>query len=460
MSTTVPLADHPAIQQLSSAASLEARRAALSRLVEDYPGKTLAAEESIRKAFVGLGDEKASPEDRLANVAFMLAFVSKAREFRKLSEGPLRRLLVGAPAPMGSIEDAKSQLTLAAFLAQKRLPWLAEYLSSEAVRVEIHEKSRAAAVLGVFRNSTTWTDALSLLHAALRSVLKRPGIADHDAMKVVHGVLVASRTSIEKTPVEGGAALASTLASLIEETRSVQLAGERDLGLRVLVGAEVAGIANTVTALQPAYLADRALFAAVVQAKGLAAQGKTSPLFVKHALALMTRLKNAISLCVRHGIADVDVFSNLEKIAGSREAALKYTKAIARERQIPSAAVQSWLVEGELFEDKSDALSETDDHAIGVLMLRAKEYQANRDRGTSQQVAAALAVEAVAVARRRRLEMVGAPGDVVDYDPVSHRLTGEAKSVGGKVTIVVPAIVKNREHGGSTVVVPAVVRRS
>jgi hypothetical protein len=449
--------DSDELALLRDAVEPGALRAALMRLASQYPGKALVANDMVSKAIARLGDETAHGDERLQTLLFLLDLRGKSKELAKPIEAASKRLLQAPLPPFASLADAQTQKVFAAFLSLRKVPWLSEYLARAAVSAPGNQKIRAILVAGLCRNAGTCSGVLAQLIGPLRELTTSPQIQDKEAMQRLRIILEALKTSVLKSALVVDAASAATLFELVSVAKGASFAGDRDAGERTWVGVHAAAVANVTAAKRPALLADRALAGAVVDALALTVSSRSAGAAKKQIEELTGRMASAVELCARQGAAARDVFFNLESLCGSREQALRITRGIAANMPGLREDLDRWLWEGELPTGQGES-SASDDHAIAVLLLRVMEQQSEPAESRKAELASSVAVEALAVARKRGLEIAGSPGDEVPFDPLQHQLAAQGGGKGGKVRIVVPAVIKRRGDGKFSVILPAVVR--
>jgi len=447
------LQDDQAYKVLQTTAEWSERRGALIDLVSRFPAKTLADDAGISRAIAVLGAEKESPQVRIHNIAALGLIQKKGKEFKKTVEQSLKRVLVDPLPPLSELPDPASRTMAGGLIAQRKLGWGADYLGRECFSSETPEKLRPTLVVGLVRNSDNWASALKSMGEGIRILVGEGSLNDKERMKRIQVALGTFRSTIDKgaakPPGEFGEAARSIFALLAGAPTT-----DRSAEARMSVMAEAMALANSATAAHPLLMIDGKLLEGLDLIRGFAGKAKESALLAKSRAQLMERIAELLGLIALHGATDVNLLRALERLAGSRDGALRYTKPLARNMQGLSERMQEWLREGET--PAEGGLSDADDHALGLLLLRAKESEDLSDRPQNS-VVQALIVDARAVAKRRGLELLGSKGEVAIFDPQLHRLP-DVNQRAEKVEITLPGVVRRRTDGGTEIILQAVAK--
>ena len=324
MSEPTPISESQELRELEIATDSKLRREILSKLVKRLPAKALVTEPAVRRAVMSLGanTESGTPADRLQELSLIVQLASKAKEFRRFSEVPLKRLLALPPAALSVLEDQEARFQVASFLSQTRALWIADYLASETANRSTPIKLRSVTALGLFRNVQSWTEAIHELSLQLKLVFESPEADFSDLEFLLCSVFIAVRIAMEKAAIEPGSEFGKSLLEIVEflARRPDRSGQDEKTGARLVV--ELAELVNRATSMRPILVTDKALLIAPMRVRQLI--GKTTwPTPAKKPVgALMTRLCDAIAIGVRHGVIDKDLFASLEALAGSRDAAL------------------------------------------------------------------------------------------------------------------------------------------
>lgn len=101
--------------------------------------------------------------------------------------------------------------------------------------------------------------------------------------------------------------------------------------------------------------------------------------------------------------------------------------------------------------------------ALAPILLDAIQAEASLKSGSSEDLADSLrrlSTRIKAIASQRGLEVVGQPGDVVEYSPSAHESRSGNTPAEPRVRIVRPMVVRRRQDGGQDILVKALVVES
>lgn len=437
MTESAPPSD--AIQALIAATEYGSRLDALARVLNEYQPAVLREESSLPKAIVAFGRDgsTATPEQRVRAIFLLMELYKLGKETKKLAHAQLRLLLEDAPADLATVENSKRQAQLCALIVAQRRDWVTDYVATNALEPRLPEKVRLALLTGLFQKSSTWEEAFTKLSSAAGA--SSMPISNHAALPPA--IMAGARAALSKSPAPPGNGLLGSIKALVS-TLSASLVSDRANPMRGKFASEMVLLMDFLSARRPSLLALPGVIDLLLGSRALAPKGKISGAAMLAWENVVARLADGILILAGKGIPPFEQFALLERMTGSREAALRHTKpyaaAIAKNQ-----AIATLLTEGYLPEQPNTALGNSDDTALATVLLRAVELLVALDKpGATADYAKALAVEAESLAKRRRLVVDGERGQVVPYSPLKHRLSKSADAPPESVRILVPGVLR------------------
>lgn len=400
--------------------------------------------------------ERAAHGDQRLEAAAALGRILRAVKARS---GSLSQALADALAePLPSLvgwADAEERLFVARVLERVRPPWTAPYIAQFLIRDDTSAKAREVL-------SSLLVEMTGSIGAALTVLLDAGNISDlrdydFERRARLLRLTLGSLRSTMSLSVEVGSDAAARLGDLVD-LFAPRVDATQDRKTRIETARETLGFLALIlrgglgASFQPeSYRPLRSVRAWFAPARW--------PDELRHEIdATVGRLSEAIeALCMR-GAPDDGLFRALEDIVG-RQAALDVTRAILAKRPGMPESAHSWLQSGPGFqraatsESAAEASLRKADPAIASSMAAVRALQAEAAEtlqgasvnGASSARLTRLLHETIQsvrmIAAVRGLKWFGAEGEVVDFDPLIHRMTTSV-SRAAKVRIVQPAVIR------------------
>jgi hypothetical protein len=439
--------------------------AALTSLCQEFSAAVISDDVTIRRSVMRLGAsaETMTATQRLEVISSLAQVAAKSKELRRLTEEPLKKLLVAAPDPMSSISDAKKRGGILHLLSQRRAHWAAEYMARDLTSPRWLDKERVMIVAALRRNSDRWA---SVLHHIRTHLEVSAGSSDTATSfgEIARSVLGALRVVMAKSPAGLGEDFAAAFGDIAEFILSRE---QMEAKSRAKVGRELVATVDIVTAARPRLLTQAEPFEVLGHVRTKFPKAQWPKPLLQPVEAISARLRDVMIIGLRNGQFDSMAFANLQHVHGSREAALKVTRPLSKALPGLQDHVVAALVDGAVAEAVLNDLTASDETTLAVALLRAVEYETaslnldrlnpprNDDEERIRQLAEALVTEVRGLASRRGLECDGTPGAVVAYAPVRHRVAHGV--VSRDVQIIVPGVLRRRPDGTHAVLMQAIV---
>lgn len=408
----------------------------------------------------------ASGEEQLDAIAALGRLVRGVRAISPQLVDALQTILVEPLPPLAGWADAEERLFVARVIDAVRPPWAVMYSADFLASEDGAPKARDALSVLLVELTGSIEGALeAILHWAQPS-----GDFERDARQV-RSILSGLRKTMSLS-VEVGAGAAADLAELIarltprvdaSQSRKLRIETARDVLSFLALTLRGSLAASFQSESYEAFRLIRAWFAPARWPDELKPEIDV----------VLARLSEALETLVLRGTPDDSLFRVLEAAVG-RDGALEVTRRILKERPGAPADVHGWLQSGP-GTSRNSAASETAaeaslrkaDPAIArsLLSIRAlqAEFATGSDEATGQGTLDTVAMtrlgrlvhEAIqsvrVVAATRGLKLLGAPGEIVEFDPHMHRMLAAGVRV-AKVRIVQPAVIRQVGEGPAVVV--------
>lgn len=478
------------LDRFAVAASFDARLVALAELmkkrvlhaVRDDPRLGAGIDDLVRLATDSRApDESLRAIAALARIGTIKSLAGKiGKQLAKVLENPLPTLAI--------LKDPDDRYYVATALHQATptQDWILDYAATEVVEEKQAEKSRQELVLVLFKRATTLAQVFHLLVTALkrfRPETKNPG---DSVAKRLERILVAIRPQAVSVLIEPGSDTGQCLQDMLRAAFAGAGSPETPEVAKKTVE-EIAGLLHDIARTQISLVAEPSLYAALDTPKMWFSPPEWRYIAEKSAnLQLVTRdIRDALTLLAKQGATDRDLFDQLVKASGSREAAVRLTVAIAEQHPELATETRDWLqsggnlkrrqVLGGLEESQalaadpllatlmmdscqlSDALTGVSDDARAELRLLEPSLAEPLDCLVARCRTVLNGVDALA--GKRRLCVDGRKGEAVDYSPTVHELIGGHIQGVRRVKIVQPMIVRERVIGTRDVIRKALVEK-
>ena len=421
------------LDKLRSAGDYPARLDALEETLKHPERRVVQDDPALKAAIISIGRDGASatPQQRLQALLLMGDLGRLGKEIKKLAQAQVKPLLELPLAPLSVVKHSKDQARLLGLVAAQKRDWVLEYLARSCLSGDLGDKPRLAAGTALFQRCASLEEGFHRLTAL---ATEQPSIG------IASTALTAARAAISRSAAPPGVefvkAVAEFLAPLLDK-------GTRTDSHAPKLGFEIVLLLDVCSAKRPVILSSVETVDLLATAKTLAPKGKLSAMAVAGWSSIAGRIADVIGILAREGVPAIEWFSLLERIAGSREAALKHTKGLAADVKMMTPAITTLLKEGYLPAVGAPSLRESDDSSLATALLRAGELLPLLESNAQHRDhAKALAVEVQGLARRRGLALDGGPSQVVDYSPLKHRIAGDIDSLPRQVKIIVPGVVR------------------
>ena len=180
------------------------------------------------------------------------------------------------------------------------------------------------------------------------------------------------------------------------------------------------------------------------------------------------KIATAITFRARWGHRSTDLAIRLRQSSADQNAAARRLREIAQGEQGLEPSVEDWLRGRRMRRSDGDGAAEAftaaanEDLTEAIALLLLDTITA---RGEWDALSDAVWVDYIrrlvqgveTLARRRRLEVVGEEGEIVEFRPLEHRMLSGAAPRRSDVRILRPLIARRRHDGGRDVVVQAIV---
>lgn len=474
------------LDQFSRADSLDERLAALPELIKLRALHAARDDARLDAALGYLGSLAARPqvaEERLRAIA-ALARIATVKSLAKKVEGILHNAL-DIPVPeLGLLKDPDDRFYVASALHCGNGDWVAEYAATWVVEEKQAEKTRQELVLVLFKKLPTLAQvfqALAVKLKAFRPETKNP--ADSVARRLER-ILQALRPQTIALLMEPGEDTGRLIHEMLRAAFSGSGCPETPKVAQKIIE-EIGGLLHDIARTQISLVVEASLYAALDVPRAWFSLPEWRYLAEKSANLRMVAhdIREALTLLAKQGVTDSDLYEQLAKASGSREAAARITGMIAKQHPEIDEETRAWLSTGGRAArrsvhgafDESRRLSA--DPVLATLMVDGAQLRESLT-GLPEDLRAELRLlepglvapldtlvtrcravlsDVDALATKRGLQFRWKKGDVVDYAPLVHELVGGPAQGIRKVKVVQPMVLREGADGTETVVRKAVV---
>ncbi len=458
----------------------------LRKLIADRKHHAAAKEKPFQQGIDALVDsagDTAIPDlERLLAVATLgrLAATVKRLQpaiFQSLQEAFTEKL----PKPsLLSEPDDRSYIGNAC--EQVQPDWGAGYCAQAAIYEKTGEQAREAFLKALLTMQPDLSAALQLLEKTAHGLLLETEDPGTSVARRLKRIMDAIQVSLSGSTIEPGEDPGDHLASLCKTVFKDVAAPKKEESL--FEAAEgVAGAIHEFVRLRFSLATETNTYSALKVIKYMLSVSVWDSFASKSPkLKLISQdISEAILILAKQGITDDSLAGALAIAAGHKKHATRKMKQLAKTPGL-SAEVKNWLVGGskevpaEVETGETQQLS--DDSQLADLLVDTLRFQALENVGRAQivpeiemldprlgegvtqllQSGVAICDAIQAMARRRKLQVRGAPGDEEEYAPLEHEVIGDRVGI-RRVRIIRPVVEQVRENGVSFVISKGVVEK-
>lgn len=360
--------------------------------------------------------------------------------------------------------------------------WGADYCAQAAIHEKTGEQAREAFLKALLTMQPDLSAALQLLEETAHGLLLETEDPGTSVARRLKRIMDAIQVSLSGSTIEPGEDPGNHLASLCRAVFKDVAAPKKEESL--FEAAEgVAGAIHELVRLRFSLATETSTYSALKVIKYMLPVSVWDSFASKSPeLKLVSQdISEAILILAKQGITDDSLAGALSIAAGHKKHATRKMKQLAKTPGL-SAEVKNWLAGGnkeipaESETGESQQLS--DDSQLADLLVDTLRFQALEDVGREQilpeilmfhpqlgegitrllQSGTAICDAIQAMARRRRLQVRGAPGDEEEYAPLEHEVIGDSVGI-RRVRIIRPVVEQVRENGVSFVISKGVVEK-
>ncbi|MBV5309689.1 hypothetical protein [Chromatium okenii] len=476
------------LNSFADASSLNERLAALTELIKK---RSLHAVRDDPRLTSGLNDltqlatNPQTPDDCLRSVA-ALARIGNVKSLRNNITKRLLQVLEKPLPALSILKDPEDRYYIATALQYSTQNWIISYAATGIIEEKQGEKLRQELGAVLFKKATTLAQIFHLLAISLQQFkpdTKNPGDAVVKRLERIFAAIRPQAVSVLIEPsLDAGQYLQNMLRAAFAganppETQEIAKKAVED----------IAGFVHDIARTQISLVTESSLYAAIDTPKSWFLLPEWHYIAEKSTnLQLVKRdIRDALMLLAKQGVMDDNLFEQLVKISGSREAAVRVTSTIVESHPELNTEICNWLKgkrnlkRREVFSgiEESQVLSADpvlatliiDNHQLNNALVNISDdilaelrlLEPTLIKPLDSLIARCHAVlnDVNALATKRGLAMQGLPGDRVDYTQAAHELVGGHVQGVRQVKIIQPMIVRENADGNLNIVRKALVEK-
>lgn len=429
------------------------------------------------------GDTSAPESERLMSVATLGRLASSVKQLRTTIYRSLESSFA-EELPTPSLLTEPDDRSYIGFACEQIKPeWGIDYCAQAAVYEETGEQSRVAFLTALLSMEPDLSSVLEVLGAVFIDFIPSTEDPGTSTAKRIKRLMAALQGAIAKAMPEPGEEPGRKLFHLCQKAFKDVPAPKKEESLYEAADG-IASVVHEMVRLRFSLATEATTYSAIKVIKSmLTAHAWEVSAMKSKAMVLVTQdISEAILILAKQGIADVSLAGELTITSGHKKYAKKQMKKLAQTPGI-SSNVKNWLAEGknESPEDTKAGESQqlSDDSQLADLLVDSMRFNTLENVGREQilpeiemldprlgegvarllQSGMAICDAIQSMARRRRLQMRGKPGDEEEYAPIEHEVIGDNIGV-RRVRIIRPVVEQVRENGVSFVISKGVVEKS
>lgn len=473
------------LERFSGGPTVEDRWTAARQLMAVRELVRVVDRPEFQTGFKALGQEAKTGEgiERLLAVELLVRLSSFVKKLKPEASNllkdaleeqlPLLSLVAEAKDLPDGAKPAEIRENVALSLTHASNDWVLHYILRAFAEEDRSRRCRlelARQLASREKSIDRWLEALAE-ESQLRSLSKNSGV--DSAVTKLRDLAKSLAETIRKNrdQLTGSMAAGQALAHL--SARTVQLSRRAPIPSHLDSAAvEVAGLLDELLTALPGLSAEPKAYA-VVEIFRNWWQPLPYPERLQQALApIVDKLLGRITSLAREKKLSEDLSLRLRQALGNPEEATRMLAQIADRETGLAPEIHDWLrgkkrttsaAAGALRRALQSVSSEDIIAAIAPLFLEAEEAVASFEKDSPEEMAdhlRRLATRIRSLATHRGLEIVGEPGEVVQYSPSAHEtLTGIIPRE-PSVQILRPMVIRRRQDGGEDILVKALVSES
>ncbi len=426
-------------------------------------------------------ERSTSPSERLANTVLLSRMYSAVPKARSIIAKAYSSITNSEPAPLSEESDSEDRLAAATLITHLDEPWVASYVARQIVVEESAEKAREQLIRALLAKIELST-AFRAIRQELEALDFKTASPAESLAKRLRRIVVSMRKVLPTAEARCGTSAGDNLRELV----SKPLAAFGTLpGPDIVDGLaeDILGLIYDIVRTQIELAAEPTVYEVARVPRGWVG-APLWPRFIaasKSGRKLLSAIEGAIILLGRQGLASQTLRDLVVEMVGSHEGAMSRLRKLGDENPDLPPDIRVWLQSGgksatDFHDTGGDQhfVAGTDEY-IGAIMLAAAMLRRyldsrrgsatdNRDQGCEATVESRLITgaqtvvdEVLKVARHRRMELVGAVGEIVTYSRHAHELTVGNPATVSKVRIVRPLVERVLPTGKRVIVTRAVV---
>ena len=371
--------------------------------------------------------------------------------------------------PLRLLTEADDRLNVARACSLFRREWLRGYLARSIAEEEQGEKARAELVEALFSRVESLADAMQSLGKCFAAIRPSTESAGDTVAKRLTRTLGAVRAALMESDLEAGRELGKVFLEMISGA-FVEVGRPQDDKTKADLSREVLLTIHDMVRTRLSVVAEPSMYQAVAYCRQLC--GGTWPdELITPLNKLTTDVCEALVLLGRQGKRDQTLLGQLDVLSKYPERARILARELAARHPELDEEVREWLERGRVRPERSvssaaiEAAASNADAAIGLALqaarLARKSTEGLRDRlvsslevyepalvtvtGESLDRVRALAMQVEQAASLRNLQLIGIPGEEVEFSPKFFEVVGGNPRQ--RMVVRQPAVVKTRGDG-------------
>lgn len=477
------------LDAFGSAETFEERRTALVELSKKRVFTMAKDDQRLKAGIEYLADmatDSQDAEERLIAVALLSRLASVKSLLKWIAEILSSALSIPLPALI-TLNDPDDRYYVASALHHADHAWIFKYAASGVVREKQGKKAREELVSVLFERAEVLEDVFQILVPELKKFKpETKNIADSVA-KHIENILSAIRPKAISVLIDPGNDVGNVLQQMLRAAFTGAGSPEsQEVAVKTIE--EIAGLLHDIARTQISLVTEPSLYSAIDVPKSWFSAPEWSYMAEKSPnLQLLSRdVKSALTLLAKQGVTDIDLFAQMIKICGSRQAATKIAREIVKQHPEFDTDTATWLRAGgksksgstlgameesqELSSDSLIANLMVDSNQLRELLTGISEDAQTELRLIEPDIAnivttlvarcRAVTNDVDALTAKRDLTSRGIIGDIVEYSQIIHELIGGHLQGVRKVKIVQPMIERKNAQGAIVVLRKALVEKT
>jgi hypothetical protein len=442
-------------------------QAAIALIKEKQLHRALS-EEPFARGLQRLVDTVRDPDrshDRLIALAALSRLGAVAKSLQPTLERELGVALASALPPLEAIEDPDDRYYGARLWRYARASWMTQFLADAAAAEDSGENARLEALTGLIHLTGTLALALEHLREPVRKLrfeTQKPGDSLGRRLRKVLQQLSKGAQELKADPgTQPGTTFAALLGDAFKPTTPLPESNE----VRTALADEAAALVDGIVRARFSLATEPDTYAALEVVRGWFRPNEWNSYAEESAASRQVAwdIREGLSIIVRAGITDSNLFRCLVVAAGSEDRARQLAAGLSTSLSGLTEDVQRWLT-GKNVRRHSSLANESQelaaDEILGELLLDLRSLSAQAGplqedllpeiqviaprlanplaRALGTAVSAAGKMELLAA--RRALRCRGEVGSVVEYSPLEHEMVGGFRPGARYVRLLSPIV--------------------